>query len=104
MTMRRLPKCPCCGCDLPIRNLNFARPFDCPGCKSELKISRFYSTLFSLLGLTLSFGISFAVGLRGTSLVVVGFLGWMPAAGIVLVAVTRLFPPELTAIDEQLIQ
>lgn len=104
MILGRLPKCPCCGVDLKIKNINFAEPFVCPHCQGELKVSRAYATFFGLLGLAISYLIVFEFGLRDFSLLAGGFVGWFPVIFIELRTLFRLFPPEPVSVNEKLIQ
>ena len=104
MILRRPLKCPCCGLDLQTKNLNYARPFPCPHCQRELKVSRVYSTFFGLLGLALSYMILFKIGLRDFSLLAGGIVGWIPVLSIQSLTLLRLFPPEPIPVDERLIR
>jgi hypothetical protein len=95
-------KCPCCGRDLQLGDINLVRPFLCPHCQRELEVSRFYSTFFGLLSLALSFAISFGIGLRDIGLIAAGFVGWFPAVCIVAFIMNRLFPPKPVPVVESI--
>ena len=67
-------------------------------------MSRVYSTLFGLLGLALSFAISFEIGLRDLILLAAGFVGWFPAVCLVALVMNRLFPPRAIPVDESMLR
>src|ERR1700756_1417113 len=103
MIFNRSLKCPCCGSDLQHKDLNFTKPFCCPHCKRELKVSRFYSTFFGLLAFAISFLIMSKIGLQDFSLLAASFIGWLPVASIESLMLQRLFPPKPIPVDDSLI-
>ena len=104
MILRRPLKCPSCGVGLQFKDLNLARPFLCPHCKKELKVSRAYSTFSGLLGLAVSYAILYKIGLRDLSLLAGGVVGWLPILSIESLTLLRLFPPDPIPVDESIIQ
>lgn len=104
MIFNRQQKCPCCGLDLQLRNLNLAHPFPCPHCHRELKVPRFYSTFLGLLSLVFSFLFWYDIGLRDLSLLAAGFVGWFPAVYVVALIMNRLFTPKSIPVDESIIR
>jgi hypothetical protein len=102
MNFNRKPKCPCCGLNLQMKYLKHSRPVLCPHCQRDLRISRVYTNFFGSLSLGLSFAIVYEFGIRGLSLLIGGFLGWLLVASSVIPVLIRLFPPELVPLDEKL--
>ena len=102
MIFNRKPRCPFCGLDLQMKHLKYSRTFLCPHCQGELRISGVYTNFFGTLSLGLSFAIVYEIGIRGLSLLIGGFLGWLLVASSVIPVLILLFPPELVPLDEKL--
>jgi hypothetical protein len=87
-----------------MKYLKHSRPFLCPHCQGELRISRVYTNFFGTLSLGLSFAIVYEIGLRGLSLLIGGLMAWLLVVSSVIPVLIRLFPPELIPSDEKLVR
>ena len=92
----KMPKCPVCGAEFHISNVDFASPFRCPVCGNWLRVPRYYPVIGIWTALFISAFLCFEFGARGVSLFWGTLLTWIPVFMMVIFWSRHFAPPKLT--------
>jgi len=95
MANPRSPRCPLCGSDFNINDVDFALPFRCPSCEAYLCVPRYYSVFLGLRALLISGILCFLLGARGATLQWTTLLGWLPVLFVSMFWTRHFAPPKL---------
>jgi hypothetical protein len=90
-----LLQCPRCGKWFDSGLSRAGVPFRCPICDGELYISRMYPLVLLVVTLGCAIGISVAIGMRGSWLLIGIAAFAVIFSGLVALWATRLFPPRI---------
>src|SRR5438477_13077485 len=89
------PKCPRCGHDMKIAEVDFRLPFPCPWCNGFLYVPEYYSYLWSFLAFGVALLLCSVFGLRGMPLFLFAVIIWFPVLFLVIFWVRHVTPPRL---------
>jgi hypothetical protein len=92
--------CPVCRSEIAWRQVRFGLSFTCPSCRTPLRIRSALIRIISVTGCAIAFLGSYAIGLRGWSLLFTGFLGVIPLQTVMLLLTVRLFSVEFEPTGE----
>lgn len=101
MKLNRRMNCPCCSYEFDAWTVNVRKPFSCPNCEQQLRVSPTYSKYCGIIGFGLSFIIVFGFGLRGLKLVLCSFAFWLPIVYFEALILNPFFPPKPTLVDNR---
>lgn len=91
-----MPACPVCERKLEWSLIYAGPTVFCPGCSSEIGVSRLFFRGIGLVSLVLSVFLAYSAGIRDELLFVSAVaIAFLPINWIVLIAVSILSPPEL---------
>ena len=93
--------CVACSRQLPLAIIKYGRPFECPYCAAEIRVSYRYCLYLGYLSIVAAIVVAFVFGARGLVLLPATVLAFVPANVVLGLIGRKLLPPRTEMIGEE---